>query len=156
MDKHEINNDIKGDLEKVLIKENSVVKDFTLIDDQGYNWILSDNLDKKLVLYFYPKDSTPGCTTQACSFRDNYHIFEELNVNVVGVSADSVERHQKFKEKNNLPFTLLSDEDYEIIKYFNAYGEKNVFGKKVVGILRTTFIIDENRKILKVDRKSVV
>lgn len=137
-----------------MLTEKTKVDDFVLLDDNNEEWRLTDNLDKPLVIYFYPKDMTPGCTKQACNFRDNYQALLDLNVNVVGISADSVDSHQNFKAKKELPFPLLSDPDYKVIKYFGAYGEKNVFGKKVKGIIRSTFIIDENREIIKVYPKA--
>lgn len=137
-----------------MLSENTKVKDFTLLDDEGNEWTLSDHLDKKLVVYFYPRDNTPGCTTQACSFRDHHSKLEELDVNVVGISADSVASHAKFKSKQELPFTLLSDPEREVIEYFGAYGEKKMFGKTAMGIKRSSFIIDENGVIIKVFEKA--
>lgn len=137
-----------------MLSENTKINDFVLLDEENKEWRLSENLDKTLVLYFYPKDMTPGCSTQACNFRDNYDAFKQLDVNLVGISADSVESHVKFIEKKNLPFKLLSDPDYEVIKYFGVYGEKNVFGKKVVGIIRSTFIINKDMEIIKVYKKA--
>lgn len=137
-----------------MLETGTKIKDFTLKDDTGNDWTLSDHLGKKFVLYFYPKDETPGCTTQACEFRDSYHQFEKIGVQVVGVSADSVESHKEFKENHNLPFTLLSDPDREVISYFGAYGEKNIFGKMKMGIMRSTFVIDEDGVIEKVYEKA--
>lgn len=137
-----------------MLTENTKVKDFTLKDENGEDWTLSDHLGKKIVLYFYPKDETPGCTTQACEFRDNYHRFKEVDVDVVGISADSVESHKAFKENHDLPFTLLADENRDVISYFGAYGEKNIFGKMKMGIMRATFIINEAGEIEKVYEKA--
>lgn len=137
-----------------MLKENTKVKDFTLLNTDNEKWTLSENLDKNIILYFYPKDNTPGCTTQACTYRDYNKQFEKYNAIVVGVSADSVASHQKFTEKQRLPFTLLSDPDMELIKYFGAFGEKNVFGKKVEGILRSSFIINTDGVIEKVFEKA--
>lgn len=137
-----------------MLSENTKVKDFTLKDENGDDWTLSDHLGKKFVLYFYPRDETPGCTTQACEFRDSYHRFEALGVPVVGISADSVESHKAFKENHNLPFTLLADEDRKVISYFGAASEKSVLGKIKLGTMRSTFIIDEEGKIEKVYEKA--
>ncbi len=137
-----------------MLQEGVKVKDFTLKDETGADWTLSDHLGKKLVIYFYPKDETPGCTTQACEFRDSYHRFEAMDVPIIGISADSVESHKAFKENHNLPFTLLADEAKEAIGIFGAEGEKNVFGKTKMGILRSTFVIDENGVIEKVYEKA--
>ncbi len=137
-----------------MLKKGTQVKDFTLKDEMGNDWTLSDYLGKKLVVYFYPKDETPGCTTQACEFRDNYHRFEAMDVPIIGISADSVESHKAFKENHDLPFTLLADEDQKVIGYFGAYGEKNVFGKTKMGIMRSTFVIDEKGVIEKVYEKA--
>ncbi len=137
-----------------MLKENTIVEDFELLDDEGNSWKLSDHLDKKVIIYFYPRDNTPGCTTQACSFRDNYDELLDLDTYVVGISADSVKSHQNFKTKQNLPFTLLSDPDRKVIEYFGAYGEKNMFGKKVMGIKRSSFIIDTDQKLVKVFEKA--
>ncbi len=137
-----------------MLSENTKVKDFTLLNTNGEEWTLSEHLDKNIILYFYPKDNTPGCTTQACTYRDYNKEFEKYNAIVVGVSADSVASHQKFTEKQNLPFTLLSDPDKELIKYFGAFGEKNMFGKKVEGILRSSFIINTDGVIEKVFEKA--
>lgn len=137
-----------------MLSENTKVKDFTLLNTNGEEWTLSEHLEKNIILYFYPKDNTPGCTTQACTYRDYNKEFEKYNAIVVGVSADSVASHQKFTEKQNLPFTLLSDPDKELIKYFGAFGEKNMFGKKVEGILRSSFIINTDGVIEKVFEKA--
>lgn len=137
-----------------MLTENTKVKDFTLLNTDGESWTLSDHLDKNIILYFYPKDSTPGCTTQACTYRDYNKQFEKYNAIVVGVSADSVESHQRFTAKQNLPFTLLSDPEMTLIKYFGAFGSKNVFGKKVEGILRSSFIINTDGVIVKVFEKA--
>lgn len=118
--------------------------DFALPSDSGETIKLSDLKGKKVILYFYPKDDTPGCTKQACSFRDNLGVLQSKNVVVLGVSADSVESHKKFKKKYNLNFPLLSDEKLEVIKKYGV--------KKTIGIERSTFIIDEKGKIIKIYR----
>jgi thioredoxin-dependent peroxiredoxin len=104
---------------------------------------LSDFKGKRVVLYFYPKDDTPGCTTQACGFRDNYPVIQEKNAVVLGVSPDDSESHRKFKSKFDLPFTLLVDEDHAIAEAYGAWGEKKMYGREYMGIIRSHFIIDE-------------
>ena len=119
---------------------------------------LSDFKGKKIILYFYPKDNTPGCTTEACNFRDNYQSLLKDGYEVIGVSIDSEQSHQKFISKFELPFTLLSDEDKKIVEDYGVWVEKNMYGKKYMGTARTTFIIDENgiiqHIIKKVDNKN--
>jgi peroxiredoxin Q/BCP len=117
--------------------------DFTATTDTGATVKLSDYRGKRVVLYFYPKDDTPGCTTQACGFRDNYLAIEEKNAVVLGVSPDGAQSHQKFKTKFNLPFTLLADEDHSIAEAYGVWGEKSMYGKKYMGIERSHFVIDE-------------
>ena len=118
--------------------------DFTLKDKQGNDVSLSDFLGKKVVLYFYPKDNTPGCTRQACSFAGAYGQFRELGVEVIGISRDSVASHVKFAEKHALPFILLSDPDLVAIEPYGVWQEKKLYGKVNMGVVRTSFIIDEN------------
>jgi len=122
--------------------------------DQDGNIIsLDDFKGHKLVLYFYPKDSTPGCTSQACNLRDNYDLLIEKGYKVVGVSADSEKSHKKFIEKNNLPFPLIADTDKEILKAYGVWGPKKFMGREFLGIHRTTFVIDEEGSILEVIEK---
>ena len=121
--------------------------DFTAVTDTGETVNLSDFRGKRVVLYFYPKDDTSGCTTQACGFRDNYPVIEEKNAVVLGVSPDGVQSHQKFKTKYELPFTLLVDEDHAIAEAYGVWGEKSMYGKSYMGIVRSHFIIDEEGKI---------
>jgi peroxiredoxin Q/BCP len=121
--------------------------DFELPSDTGETVKLSDFRGKRVVLYFYPKDDTTGCTTQACSFRDNYPQIEEKNAVVLGVSPDGVKSHQKFKTKYNLPFTLLVDTDHKVAGAYGVWGEKSFLGKKSMGIIRSHFVIDEQGKI---------
>lgn len=116
-------------------------------DQNGKQLFLSDFKGKKLVLYFYPKDLTPGCTMQACNLRDNFEKLKEKNLTVIGVSADDENKHQKFIEKYSLPFTLIADNDRQLINAFGVWGPKKFMGKTYDGIHRTTFIIDENGKI---------
>ena len=124
--------------------------DFTLLDKDGKRVSLSDFLGKKVVLYFYPKDNTPGCTRQACAFAAAYEGFKNKNTVVIGISKDSVASHVKFAEKYSLPFLLLSDPDGEVIGAYGVWKEKTMFGKTALGVSRTTFIIDENGNVEKV------
>lgn len=117
--------------------------DFTLPDKDGNQVSLSDFKGKKVVLYFYPKDNTPGCTRQACAFAQNYGAFEEKGVAVIGVSKDSVASHVKFAEKHQLPFILLSDPELVAIQGYDVWKEKKLYGKVSMGVVRTTYIIDE-------------
>ena len=124
--------------------------DFTLKDKDGRDVSLSDFLGKRVVLYFYPKDNTPGCTRQACAFAGTYKQFEVKGVEVIGVSKDSIASHVKFAEKYNLPFVLLSDTDRVAIEAYGVWQEKKMCGKVSMGVVRTTFIIDENGNIEKI------
>ena len=123
---------------------------FTLKDKNGVDVSLSDFLGKKVVLYFYPKDNTPGCTRQACAFAGAYKQFEAKGVEVIGISKDSIASHVKFAEKYDLPFVLLSDPDRIAIEAYGVWQEKKQYGKVAFGVVRTTFIIDENGNIEKV------
>lgn len=124
--------------------------DFTLYSKDGKEVSLSDFLGKKVVLYFYPKDNTPGCTRQACAFAGLYNEFKKKNVEVIGISKDSVASHQKFAEKHGLDFILLSDPELTVIKAYDVWQEKKLYGKVSMGVVRTTFIIDEKGYIEKV------
>ena len=124
--------------------------DFALNDQYGAEVRLSDFLGKKVVLYFYPKDSTPGCTRQACAFAGSYAAFQEQNVAVIGVSKDSVASHVKFAQKYDLPFILLSDPELQAIQAYGVWQEKKLYGKVSMGVVRSTYIIDENGIIEKV------
>jgi peroxiredoxin Q/BCP len=130
-----------------MLKVGSKAPSFTLQTDEGKTVSLKDFAGKKVVLYFYPKDDTPGCTKEACSFSENANALKKAGAVVLGVSADSVNSHQKFKNKYSLNFPLLSDPDREMIKNYDVWKEKNMYGKKTMGIERTTFIIDEEGKI---------
>ena len=130
------------------IKVGDMAPDFTAITDAGTTVRLSDYRGKRVVLYFYPKDDTPGCTTQACGFRDNYLAIEEKNAIVLGVSPDGAKSHQKFKTKFNLPFTLIADEDHSIAETYGVWVEKSMYGKQYMGIERSHFVIDENGKVV--------
>ena len=117
---------------------------FSLPDQNGQTHTLEEYRGQKVVLYFYPKDNTPGCTKQACAFGELYPQFTEKGAVVLGVSKDSVASHKKFEEKYGLPFTILSDEGLETIKAYDVWQEKNMYGKKTMGVVRTTYLIDEN------------
>ncbi|NLS78045.1 MAG: thioredoxin-dependent thiol peroxidase [Chloroflexi bacterium] len=136
-----------------MLKEGTVAPDFTLTDDQGDQVTLSSFRGKKVVLYFYPKDNTSGCTTEACGFRDSHAKILAKGAVVLGVSPDSIESHQGFKLKFALPFHLLSDPDHTVAELYGVWGEKKMYGNTYFGILRTTFIIDEQGKIAKVFEK---
>lgn len=127
--------------------------DFTLTSNEGKKVSLKDYSGKKVVLYFYPKDMTPGCTTEACSFRDNYSEIQKRGAVILGISADSIQSHQKFISKYELPFLLLSDENKEVSKEYDVWKQKSFLGKKYYGIERSTFIIDEVGKIKAIFRK---
>ena len=124
--------------------------DFTLKDGKGNEVSLSSFLGKKVILYFYPKDNTPGCTRQACAFAGAYDQFKNIDAEVIGISKDSVASHEKFAAKYSLPFILLSDPDLEAIKAYGVWQEKKLYGKLSFGVMRSTFIIDENGIIEKV------
>lgn len=127
--------------------------EFTLQDKDGNNVSLSDFRGKKVVLYFYPKDNTPGCTRQACAFAGLYDEFLKKNVQVIGISKDSVASHVKFAQKYDLPFILLSDPELAAIQAYGVWQEKKLYGKVSMGVVRTTFIIDENGNVEKVMKK---
>ncbi|WP_244670042.1 thioredoxin-dependent thiol peroxidase [Coxiella endosymbiont of Amblyomma nuttalli] len=127
--------------------------DFMLPTDEGKFLSLKTLRGKKVILYFYPKDNTPGCTKEACAFRDSWSNLEKINTTVVGISRDSVGAHQIFKEKYNLPFTLLSDKGSNVCEQYDVLVDKSLFGKKYQGVERTTFLIDEKGIILAIWRK---
>jgi len=127
--------------------------DFILLDDNGTQQRLSDYRGQSLVLYFYPKDDTPGCTLEACNFRDDYSAYVEAGVTILGVSPGSPKSHLKFKEKYQLPFPLLADEDHAICDAYGVWGEKQYVGRRYMGVLRTTFLIDPNGNIKKIFEK---
>ena len=133
-----------------MIKENKIVKDFKLPSTNGKIFQLKKELNKTLVIFIYPKDNTPGCTTESIEFSKSYEKFKKLNIKIFGLSKDSIESHLKFKKKYKLPFDLLSDEQVKIIKNFGAWGEKTMYGKKFFGVKRTTIIIGKNQKIIKI------
>ncbi|HXH20084.1 MAG TPA: thioredoxin-dependent thiol peroxidase [Chitinophagales bacterium] len=135
------------------LKEGDKAPVFKAKDQNGNTVSLSDFKGKKVVLYFYPKDDTPGCTKEACSFRDNYSMLKKKGFEVIGVSVDNEKSHQKFIKRYNLPFTLLADDDKKIVNDYGVWGEKSFMGRKYMGTFRTTFIISEQGKIEKIITK---
>lgn len=123
---------------------------FSLPNQDGKILSLTDFKGKKIALYFYPKDSTPTCTVQACNLRDNISLLKKAGIEVIGISMDSEKRHQNFIKKNQLPFPLLADEEGNVVKAYGAWGEKTLFGKKYMGILRTTYLLDEKGMVVHV------
>ena len=136
-----------------MIKEGTNAPAFKTTDANGETVSLKDLKGQKVVLYFYPKDDTPGCTKEACSFRDAWAKFKKQGINVLGVSPDSEASHKKFETKYKLPFTLLADKDHAIADAYGVWGEKKFMGRTYMGVLRTTFLIDEKGKIRKVFEK---
>jgi peroxiredoxin Q/BCP len=132
------------------IEQGISAPDFELLDETGILRRLSDFQGKPLVLYFYPKDDTPGCTTEACNFRDDYSGYKRAGVAILGISPDSVNSHSKFKRKYNLPFPLLSDTDHKICEKYGVWGLKKFMGREYMGVLRITFLIDAGSKIVRV------
>ena len=135
------------------ISAGNLAPDFILSDDNGTQQRLSDYRGQPVILYFYPKDDTPGCTLEACNFRDDYSAYVEAGVTILGVSPGSPKSHLRFKEKYQLPFPLLADEDHAICEQYGVWGEKQFMGRNYLGVLRTTFLIDPNGKIKKVFEK---
>jgi peroxiredoxin Q/BCP len=121
--------------------------EFTLLDDSGISRKLSDYRGKPVLLYFYPKDDTPGCTQEACNFRDDYSSYQQADVTILGLSPDPVKKHAKFKKKYNLPFTLLADTGHEVCDLYGVWGKKKFMGREYDGVLRTTFLIDADGNI---------
>ena len=132
-----------------MLEKGTKAPEFSLPDENGEIRNLSDYKGKKLILYFYPKDNTPGCTKQACGFANLYPQFSEKDVEIIGISKDSVASHKKFKEKYSLPFTILSDTELQTIQAYDVWKEKKLYGKTSMGIVRTTYLIDENGVIIK-------
>ena len=132
-----------------MLKVGTKAPSFTLPDQNGNMHTLEDYRGKKVILYFYPKENTPGCTKQACGFAELYPQFQEKGAVVLGVSKDTVASHKKFEEKYGLPFTLLSDTEKEVIQAYDVWKEKTMYGKKVFGVVRTTYLIDEEGTIVK-------
>ncbi len=133
-----------------MLKIDQIAPDFTLQDQNGTSHTLSGYKGKLVLIYFYPKDDTPGCTKEACGIRDYYKEFEKNGIKVFGISTDSVKSHKKFEEKYGLPFTLLSDETKEVVQKYEVWGEKTFMGKKYMGTFRNSFLINPNGKIVKI------
>lgn len=136
-----------------MLNEGDSAPDFAATNQNGETVKLSDFTGKRVVLYFYPKDDTPGCTKQACSLRNSFAVFEAKGIKIFGISTDDEKSHRKFIEKYSLPFDLLADADKEIVNLYGVYGEKTNYGKKYMGVNRTTFLIDETGKIVKIFKK---
>jgi thioredoxin-dependent peroxiredoxin len=132
------------------IQTGSPAPQFSLPDETGAIRSLSDFEGQTIILYFYPKDDTPGCTTEACNFRDDYSAFEQAGVTILGVSPDSPKSHAKFKEKFNLPFSLLADEQHEVCEQFGVWGPKKFMGREYMGVARTTFVIGPDGRVKKI------
>jgi len=132
------------------LQEGDKAPDFTAKDQNGNTVSLSDFRGKNVILYFYPKDNTPTCTTEACNFRDNYQSLLSKGFSVIGVSTDTEKSHKRFEKKFDLPFPLIADPDRKIVEEYGLWAEKMLFGRKYMGTLRTTFVIDSNGKIIKV------
>ena len=136
-----------------MVEEGKAAPDFSLTSDAGDEITLSTLRGRPVVIYFYPRDDTPGCTTQACGIRDAWGEFEERGAVVLGVSPDGETSHAKFKEKYGLPFTLLADEDHAVSEAYGVWVEKNMAGKRYMGVERSTFVIDADGKVTKVMRR---
>ena len=135
------------------LKEGDKAPAFTSKDQNGSLVSLKNFIGKKIVLYFYPEDDTPTCTIEACNLRDNYSLLKHKDIVVLGVSPDNEKKHKKFEQKFSLPFTLITDEDKSIINKYGVWGEKNLYGRKYMGLHRTTFLIDEKGIIKKIFKK---
>lgn len=137
----------------ITLKEGDKAPAFTGKDQEGKKIVLKDFKGKKLVLYFYPQDMTPTCTVQACNLRDNFGLLKKKGIEVVGVSPDDAAKHKRFEERNKLPFTLIADTDHVILEKYGVWDQKQLFGHKYMGVLRTTFVINEKGVILKIFTK---
>ena len=138
-----------------MLELGNVAPSFKLLDSNN-SWVnLQDFIGKKVILYFYPKDDTPGCTVQAIAFKNIYDELKDKDVALLGISKDSIESHKNFIDKYDLPFTLLSDSDLSVSTAYGAYREKTVYGKKSMGIVRSTFVIDEKSIIIKIYKKAI-
>lgn len=133
-----------------MILEKTTAPNFELLNNKGAHTSLSDYKGRPVVLYFYPKDNTPGCTKEACNFRDDYKEYRKQDIEIIGISPDSVKSHVKFTSKHLLPFVLLADEDHKVCEMYGVWGKKKMFGKEYFGVMRTTFLIDKNGNIVKV------
>ena len=133
-----------------MLKENTQAPDFSLPDETGVIHTLSQYAGRNIILYFYPKDDTPGCTIEACNFRDDYSAYENSQVVILGVSPDSPKYHARFKAKYHLPFSPLADEEHKVLEMYGVWGKKKMFGKEYHGVLRTTYLIGKDGKIIKV------
>lgn len=140
-------------MEKSNFQIGDMAPEFTLDSEQGQSVTLSDFRGQRVILYFYPKDDTPGCTRQACGFRDAYPTIEEKNAVVLGVSPNGMASHQKFKAKYDLPFTLLVDEAHRVAELYGAWGERSMYGRKYMGIIRSHFVIDEEGRFADIQVK---
>ena len=134
----------------MIIKKDMEAVDFSLLDDTGTLRKLSDYRGRPVVLYFYPEDDTPGCTTEACNFRDDYSAYAKTGITILGISPDSVKSHIAFKQKYHLPFTLLSDEGHKVCELYGVWRPKKFLGKEFTGVLRTTFLLDREGKIINI------
>lgn len=132
------------------LKENDKAPEIKSVDQDGNEFLLSSKKGKRVILYFYPKDNTPGCTNQACNLRDNYELLKQKGFEVFGISPDTEKSHHRFIEKHSLPFSLIMDEDKKIMEDYGVWGEKKMYGKTFMGVKRTTFIIDEKGNIEKI------
>ena len=137
----------------ITLKEGDKAPAFTGKDQEGKKIVLKDFKGKKLVLYFYPQDMTPTCTVQACNLRDNFGLLKKKGIEVVGVSPDDAAKHKRFEERNKLPFTLIAETDHVILEKYGVWDQKQLFGHKYMGVLRTTFVINEKGVILKIFTK---
>ena len=133
-----------------MIKENKLLKDFKLPSTSGKEFHLKKDLKQNLIIYVYPKDNTPGCTAESIEFAKDYKNFKKLKTDIIGISKDSIESHLKFKNKFKFPFELLSDEKNKVIKELGAWGEKSMYGRKFMGIKRTTILVGKNQKVIKI------
>lgn len=140
---------MKMSMEGFFVNVGEQAPNFTLQNQDGEKVKLSDFEGRNVVLYFYPKDMTPGCTTQACDFRDHHETFSDLNAVILGVSPDPIERHEKFIKKHDLPFQLLADEDHQVAEKYGVWQLKKMFGREYYGIVRSTFIIDQDGNLMK-------
>ena len=136
-----------------MLEVGTKAPDFSLPDQNGVMHTLAEYKGKKLIIYFYPKDSTPGCTKQACGFSERYSLFLEKGVEILGISKDSVASHKKFEEKNGLGFTILSDTELTAIKAYDVWHQKKMAGREYMGVVRTTYLIDEEGIIIKANDK---